>query len=135
MSDAPAQAPREAQDALAAVRQRERDRIEAIRRNDVATMASILDDAFIHINSSGKIYDKAGYIRAVETHQLTYSGDVDLTETDHRVDGDLVIVAGLMLGHARLDGDAQVYHLRSMRVWRRHGAAWKLLAWQSSALW
>jgi ketosteroid isomerase-like protein len=135
MSKAPVPDPRGSQDALAAVRRLERDRIEAIRENDAATMASILDDAFIHINSSGKIYDKAGYIHAVETHQLTYSGDVDLTETDHRVDGDLVIVAGLMLGHARLDGDAQVYHLRSMRVWRLRGTAWKLLAWQSSALW
>jgi ketosteroid isomerase-like protein len=121
--------------ALAAVRQLEHERIQAIRTNDAAAMSEILDDAFIHINSSGKIYDKPTYLRAVETHQLTYSGDVDLTETDHRIDGDLVIVAGLMLGHARLDGEAQVYHLRSMRVWRRRGARWRLLAWQSSALW
>lgn len=121
--------------ALDAVRRLEKDRIEAIRANDAATIATILDDAFIHINSSGKIYDKPTYVRAVETHQLTYSGDVDLTETDHRVDDDLVIMAGLMLGHARLDGEAQVYHLRSMRVWRRRGARWRLLAWQSSALW
>jgi hypothetical protein len=122
-------------EALAAVRRRERERLEAIRVNDVRAMASIVDEAFIHINSSGKIYDKASYIRAVETHQLTYAGDLDLTETDHRVDGDVVIVAGLMLGHARLDGDAQVYHLRTMRVWRLRGETWKLLAWQSSALW
>jgi hypothetical protein len=39
-----------------------------------------------------------------------------------------------MLGHARLDGEAQVYHLRSMRVWRRRDGVWRLLAWQSSAL-
>jgi ketosteroid isomerase-like protein len=121
--------------ALEAVRKLERQRIEAIRTNDTKAMAAILDDAFIHINATGKLYDKADYIRAVENHGLTYSPDVELTETDHRVDGDLVIMAGKMLGHARLDGEAQVYHLRSMRVWRRRNDRWRLLAWQSSALW
>jgi hypothetical protein len=48
------------------------------------------------------------------------------------VDGDLVILVGMMLGHARLNGEQQVYHLRNMRVWRAHGSEWKLLAWQSS---
>lgn len=121
--------------ALEAVRRLERERVEAIRANDTKMMASILDDAFIHINATGKLYDKAGYIRAVESHGLTYSGDVELTESDHRVDDDVVIVAGKMLGHARLDGEPQVYHLRSMRVWRLRGSRWRLLAWQSSALW
>jgi hypothetical protein len=121
--------------ALESVRQLERERIEAIRTNNVASIASILDDRFLHINSSGKIYNKQSYMLAVRSHQLTYSDDVELTESDHRVDDDLVIMAGKMLGHARLDGEQQVYHLRSMRVWRRRASGWKLLAWQSSALW
>jgi hypothetical protein len=120
---------------LETLRAIERRRIEAIRHNDVATMATVIDDEFLYINSSGTIYDKDKYMRAVSSHQLTYSGDVDLTETDHRIDGDVVIMAGEMLGHARLDGERQVYHLRSMRVWRRRGTEWRLLAWQSSAIW
>jgi hypothetical protein len=120
---------------LETLRAIERRRIEAIRHNDVATMATVIDDEFLYINSSGTIYDKDKYMRAVSSHQLTYSGDVDLTETDHRIDGDVVIIAGEMLGHARLDGEQQVYHLRSMRVWRRRGTEWRLLAWQSSAIW
>ena len=119
---------------LETLRALERRRIEAIRQNDVAMMSNILDDKFLYINSSGTVYDKQMYLHAVSSHQLTYSGDVDLTETDHRIDGDVVIIAGEMLGHARLDGEAQVYHLRSMRVWRRRDATWRLLAWQSSAL-
>lgn len=117
------------------VRALERGRIEAIRRNDADAMNEIIDEKFIYINGSGKIYDKDSYVTAVRTHELTYSSDLDLTETDHRVDGDLVILVGLMLGHARLDGEQQVYHLRNMRVWRARGAEWKLLAWQSSMLW
>ena len=120
---------------LQAVRKLERLRIVAIRSNDANAMAGILDEKFIYINGSGKIYDRDSYITAVRTHRLTYSSDLLLTETDHRVDGDLVILVGMMLGHARLDGEEQVYHLRNMRVWRARGAEWKLLAWQSSVCW
>jgi hypothetical protein len=94
-----------------------------------------LDKQFIYINGSGKIYDRDSYTNAVRSHELTYSSDLQLTETDHRVDGDLVILVGMMLGHARLDGEQQVYHLRNMRVWRARGTDWKLLAWQSSVFW
>ena len=120
---------------LEAVRALERVRIEAIRTNDADAMNGIIDEKFIYINGSGKIYDRDSYVTAVRTHELTYSSDLDLTETDHRVDGDLVILVGMMLGHARLDGEQQVYHLRNMRVWRARGTGWKLLAWQSSMLW
>ena len=120
---------------LQAVRELERLRIVAIRSNNANAMAGILDEKFIYINGSGKIYDRDSYTTAVRTHELTYSSDLQLTETDHRVDGDLVILVGMMLGHARLDGEEQVYHLRNMRVWRARGAEWKLLAWQSSVCW
>src|SRR6185437_10688358 len=114
--------------ALQTVRELEKLRIAAIRDNDADTMAKLIDDKFIYINDSGKIYDRDSYLIAVRTHELTYSSDLQLTETDHRVDGDLIIIVGMMLGHARLDGEQQVYHVRNMRVWRARGAEWKLLA-------
>lgn len=118
--------------ALEEVRELEQVRIAAIRSNDADAMARILDDKFLFINGDGRIYDKADYIRSVRYHELTYSADLELTETDHRVDGDLVILAGMMHGHALLKGEQQVYHLRNMRVWRAREAGWKLLAWQAS---
>jgi len=121
-------------DLLEPVRALERRRIEAIRQNNVQEMSIILDDKFIYIDADGHVYDKAKYLRFVGSHALTYGLDVELTETDHRIDGDLIVVAGQMLGHARLDGEPQVFHLRNMRVWRRREADWRLLAWQSSTI-
>lgn len=118
--------------ALDAVRRLEDVRRTAIRENDADAMDRILDEEFLYINSDGLLYDKRSYTAAVRSHELIYSGDFDLTETDHRVDGDVIILVGMMLGHARLAGDQQVYHLRNMRVWRARGPDWKLLAWQSS---
>jgi hypothetical protein len=120
--------------ALKAVRRLEQVRIDAIRANDADTMAQILDEKFININNEGTIFDKRSYITAVRTHCLTYSADLDLTQTDYRIDGDVVILVGLMPGHARLEREQHVYHHRNMRVWRARGGDWKLLAWQSSSL-
>ena len=120
---------------LEMVRGVERVRIEAIRHNDADVMQSILDPKFVYINGNGQMYSRDSYIAAVRRRQLAYFSDLELTETDHRVDDDVVILVGMMRGHARFDGQQQVYQLRSMRVWRARGADWKLLAWQSSRLW
>ena len=45
------------------------------------------------------------------------------------------ITLHLFGGIARLDREPEVYHARTMRVWRRRPSGWRLLAWQSSALW
>ena len=120
---------------LETVRGVERVRIEAIRQNNADVMQSILDPKFIHINGNGQMYCRDSYLAAVRSRQLAYFSDLELTETDYRVADDVVILVGMMRGHARLDGEQQVYQLRSMRVWKARGAHWKLLAWQSSRLW
>lgn len=120
--------------ALDIVRQLERVRIQAIRTNNADVMEQLLDEKFIYISGDGQVYDKEEYIRSVRGHELTYADDLELTETEYRVDGDVVILAGLMRGHARLDREQHVYRHRNMRVWRERGSQWKLLAWQSSPI-
>jgi hypothetical protein len=85
---------------LDVVRQLEKNRIVAIRGNDADVMDQILDEKFLYINHDGTLYNKHSYTNAVRTHELTYSSDFDLTETDRRVDGDVIILVGMMLGHA-----------------------------------
>src|SRR5665213_172722 len=74
--------------ALDAVRRLEQVRRTAIRENDEDAMDRILDEKFLYINSDGRLYDKRSYTTAVRSRELTYPGDFDLTESDHRVDGD-----------------------------------------------
>lgn len=83
----------------------ERVRIEAIHKNDADAMNGIIDEESIYISGSGKIYDRDLYVKAVRTHELTYSSDLEPIATGHRVDGDLVNLVEMMLGHTRLDGE------------------------------
>jgi hypothetical protein len=64
---------------------------------------------------------------------LTYDRDFDVRETEVRVLDDVIILAGLMLGHSRLDGEQQVFHFPCIGVWRKDAGEWRMLAWQSSS--
>jgi ketosteroid isomerase-like protein len=121
--------------ALETVRALESARVAATRANDVDLLEPLLDDNLIYITSVGSIFSKDRYLRAIRTHELTYSPDFDIKETENRVLGQTVILAGLMLGHARLDGEQQVFHLRCMAVWREQADKWRLVGWQSSSIW
>src|SRR3546814_13205355 len=92
---------------LETLRALEQCRIEAIRKNDVGTMAQVMDDKFLSINSAGEIYATGKYLLAVRSHKLRYSIDVDLTATDHPMNVDVVILPVKMLGHAGLEGKVQ----------------------------
>jgi len=118
---------------LEAVRALERCRIEATRTNDVERLDPLFHDQLIYVNSAGDIYDKQRYLHGIGTHALTYDRDFDVRETHARALDDLVIIAGIMLGHSRLDGEQQVFHFPCIGVWRKDSGAWRMIAWQSSS--
>ncbi len=118
---------------LEGVRALERRRIEMMRANDADGLAPLLDENLIYVNSAGTIYDKPSYLRKIQTSSLTYDDDFDVLETEFRILDDLIIFAGVMVGHSRLEGEQQVLRFRCLAVWRKAGAGWRMLAWQSSS--
>ena len=118
---------------LEAVRALERRRIEATRANDVDRLEHLFHDQLIYVNSAGEIYDKQRYLHGIDTHALTYDRDFDVRETHARALEDLVVLAGIMLGHSRLDGEQQVFHFPCIGVWRKDSGGWRMIAWQSSS--
>ena len=69
----------------------------------------------------------------IGTHALTYDRDFDVRETHAQALDDLVVLAGIMLGHSRLDGEQQVFHFPCIGVWRKDSGGWRMIAWQSSS--
>lgn len=118
---------------LDSVRALEHRRIELTRANDADGLEPLLDENLIYVNSAGGIYDKPSYLRKIRTNSLTYDEDFDVRETEVRVLDKLIIFAGVMLGHSRLEGEQQVLHFRCLAVWRKDRAGWRMLAWQSSS--
>jgi hypothetical protein len=118
---------------LEKVRALERRRIELMRANDADALEPLLDENLIYVNSVGGIYDKPSFLRKIRTNGITYDDDFDVRETEVRTLDDLIIFAGVMLGHSRLEGEQQVLRFRSLAVWRKGIPGWRMLAWQSSS--
>ena len=116
-----------------AVRALERRRIEITRANNADALEPLLDEQLIYVNSAGEIDDKASYLRKIRTGGLTYDEDFDVRETEVRVLDRLMIFAGVMLGHSRLEGEQQVLRFRCLAIWRKDRAGWRMIAWQSSS--
>jgi hypothetical protein len=118
---------------LDTVRALERRRIEMMRANDTDALEPLLDEKMIYVNTAGEIYDKPSFLRKIRTNCLTYDDDFDVRETDVRVLDNLVMFAGVMRGHSRLEGEQQVLNFRCLAVWRKSGTGWRMVAWQSSS--
>lgn len=117
---------------LEKVRDLDRRRVRAAVANDFDALAALLDDELIYITSSGVVFNKQQYLNALRTNRLTYSEDFEVRQTHHRVLNEFIILAGVMLGHARLNGEQQVFHCRCLSVWRQQADGWRMVAWQSS---
>lgn len=120
-------------DDLGAVRELEQLRIEATRQNDADVLGPLLHEQLIYVNSAGEVFAKEPYLQAIRSHSLTYDRDFDVRETEVRVLEDVIILAGIMLGHSRLDGEQQVFHFPCLGIWRKDAGEWRMLAWQSSS--
>lgn len=118
---------------LDTVRALERRRIEMMRANDADALEPLLDENLIYVNSLGGMYDKPSFLRKIRTNCLTYDDDFDVRETEVRLLDNLIIFAGVMLGHSRLEGEQQVLRFPCLAVWRKDDAGWRMLAWQSSS--
>lgn len=118
---------------LETVRELEQLRIAATRQNDADVLAPMFHEQLIYVNSTGVAFDKDRYLRAIRTHSLTYDHDFDVRETETRVLDDVIILAGVMLGHSRLEGEQQVFHFPCLGVWRKEANQWRMIAWQSSS--
>ena len=115
---------------LEAVRALERRRIEMTRSNDADALEPLLDEQLIYVNSAGEIEDKPGYLRKIRTNCLSYDDDFDVRETEVRILDNLIIFAGVMLGHSRFQGEQQVLRFRCLSIWRKDEAGWRMIAWQ-----
>jgi hypothetical protein len=120
-------------DDLKAVRELEQLRIKATRENDADVLAPLLHERLIYVNSAGAVFDKEHYLRSIRTQALSYDRDFDVRETEVRALDDLIVLAGLMLGHSRLDGEQQVFHFPCIGVWKKDSGQWRMIAWQSSS--
>ena len=97
-------------------------------RGDTESTERLLDDSYQGATSDGQPQTKADFVRAVESSRVfTDSGH---TERKIRVHGNVAVSTGL----ATLRSPDRELSFRYLRVFRKRGGEWRLIASQSTLL-
>lgn len=105
----------------------EQVRIEAIRQNGADLLAPLLDAQLIYVNARAKSSIRRIYLRGIRTRPPRYDRYLEVLETENQVLGDVIILVGIMLGRAALDGE-QVFQFPRIGVWRKDSGHWRMPA-------
>lgn len=120
-----------ADNSIAAARTADDERLAATKAADPARLDAIFSNDLRYAHSSGKVDDKASYIKSLVSHSTVYES-FDYQERNFKVAGPgVVIMSGRVIIHASNDGQAVVLDVNFLAVWHEENGHWRFLAWQS----
>ena len=112
----------------------EQQRCTALVAGDMAVLDALTADDYTHVESSGGVRDKAGFLAAMGRTDQRFVEWV-IVENSVRVYGDVAVATGCY--HNTLQTAAGVQptkHARHQRVWVRRDGSWRNVAHQATAL-
>jgi ketosteroid isomerase-like protein len=106
-------------------------RFEAMRKQDWAALDAALADDLTYVHSTARLESKAEHIANLKAGKPYYRG-IAPHDRKARVHGDVGIVNGVSEMHVENAGKEQRFTVRYLAVYARTGAAWRMIAWQST---
>ena len=98
---------------------------EATVRNDVATLAQLVSDDYLLVNSDSSLQDKQSYLEDFKVPGFKL--DPYLLDQSARRDwGNTALVAGVVNLSWTLDGKREARRLRVAHVWTKQQGRWRL---------
>jgi ketosteroid isomerase-like protein len=116
-----------------AVKALDQKRFDAMTKNDLDTLGTLLADDLTYHHSSGSADTKAAYIETLRTGKTRYH-TIEPSEVKVRVYGNTAIVTGLAKLSFTSNGQVTNTQLRYTDVWVQKGKAWQMVSWQSTRL-
>ena len=109
-------------------------RLKLTRENDADGMEKVIAPDMIYVHESGRVFPGSDYVREMRSRGLSYGADVTMEADEQRLLGDSFLAIGRMGGHARLEGEQQVFNIRYLAVWVRRAGEWKLQLCQKTPI-
>ena len=109
----------------------ERQRFEAMVKQDVAALDTLLDDDLTYVHSTARLESKAEHIGNLKAGKPHYRG-IAPRERTARVHGSIGIVNGVSEMHVENAGKEQRFTVRYLAVYAKAGDNWRMIAWQST---
>lgn len=111
------------------VRRLNEQEVQALLRNDVATLRRLWSDDFVVTNPFNKFINKQQVLGMTESGTLTFTS-YDRQVEYVRVYGDTAVVAGseTVVWAGKMPNAGQTLHLRFTGVWMKRGGRWQEVA-------
>jgi hypothetical protein len=117
------------------VLQAEKDRFAAMVKGDRAALEKLLSDDLTYTHSTALLETKEQFIKSVTSGNIDYVSIVP-SEPDWkvRINGTTAVVNGIAAVNVVDNGNDRKIRIRFTTVHANRGAAWQLLAWQSTVI-
>jgi ketosteroid isomerase-like protein len=94
-------------------------------RNDIATLANVVADDYVLVNSDSSLQDKQSYLEDFKVPGFKLD-PYELQQQVHKVWGNAALLAGVVRLSWTLKGEHAARLLRIAHVWTRHEGRWRL---------
>src|ERR1700730_16496944 len=111
----------------------EDERCRAMTNADVAALDRLVSDKLIWTHSSGHVDSKQALLAKIESGASQY---LSICREDEKyvISAAAAVASGIVVQEARLGGVERSLRSRYTNVWFREGDAWRVVAWQSTAV-
>ena len=108
------------------LRSLERAQANAVVEMDFDVLEEIYADDFIFTHGTGEVHDKTRWFDALSSGRDYLSREHEMIEIE--LHGDLGIVYGVLLVHAKINGVEGQFRARYVRVYEQRGDRWLLVS-------
>ena len=106
-------------------------RFEAMRKENWPALEAALADDLTYVHSTARLESKAEHVGNLKAGKPHYRG-IAPRERKVRVHGGIGVVNGVSEMHVDNAGKEQRFTVRYLAVYAKSGAAWRMIAWQST---
>jgi ketosteroid isomerase-like protein len=106
-------------------------RFEAMRKQDWPALEDSLADDLTYVHSTARLESKAEHVGNLKAGKPFYRG-IAPRDRKVRVVGGVGLVNGVSEMHVENAGKEQRFAVRYLAVYAKAGAAWRMIAWQST---
>jgi ketosteroid isomerase-like protein len=108
-------------------------RMQAMARQDIATLKDVLADDLIYTHSSARMDTKQSLIANMQSGATVYNS-VEPSEVQAQDLGDAVVLTGIARIRVTSNGKPSAFGVRFTDVYAKRGGAWQMVTWQSTRL-
>jgi ketosteroid isomerase-like protein len=115
------------------VRVAERQRFEAMLKQDAAALDTLLDADLTYVHTGGDLETKAQFVELIRSKKLIYES-IAPSEVRVRVHDGLALATGRSQMRVRNATGVSSFGIRFTEVYVRRGGRWLLTAWEATKL-